>query len=43
MWSETKPMGTMTTAGAPAPCSSARWSQMSGSSHGMCGAPLRDW
>ncbi len=43
MWSETKPIGAITTAGTPAARRSSRWSQMSGSSHGMCGAPDRDW
>lgn len=43
MWSETKPIGTITTAGAPSACCASRWSQMSGSSQGVCGAPLRLW
>src|ERR1044072_9072637 len=38
MWSETKPIGTRTTLGAPSPCTRSRWSLTSGSSHGTCGA-----
>ena len=42
MWSETKPIGTITTALAPSAADrSRRWSQMSGSSQGWVGGPLR--
>ena len=42
MWSETKPMGTITAALAPSLASSSRWSLTSGSSHGTCGGPDRE-
>ena len=42
MWSETKPIGTSTTAGTPSVASSSRWSLTSGSSHGVCGEPERE-
>ncbi len=41
MWSDTKPIGTTTTAGLPLRARSSRWSLTSGSSQGMCGAPDR--
>ena len=37
-----KPIGLTTTPRTPAPASAARWSLMSGSSHGTCGGPDRD-
>jgi selenocysteine lyase/cysteine desulfurase len=42
MWSLMNPTGTTTTAGHPSACRAARWSPMSGSSHGTCGGPDRE-
>ncbi len=42
-WSLVKPIGTMTASRTPRRCSASRWSPTSGSSHGTCGGPLRDW
>ena len=42
MWSDTKPIGTITTWLTPSLASSSRWSLTSGSSHGVEGAPERE-
>src|SRR5690625_1246758 len=42
MWSEMKPMGAITTRDTPSAASWARWSLMSGSSHGVRGSPERE-
>ena len=42
MWSETKPIGTITTPLARRFASASRWSLTSGSSHGTCGGPDRE-
>src|SRR5690606_1332549 len=43
MWSDTNPTGMTTTALVPCAASSTIASLTSGSSHGVVGAPLRDW